>query len=172
MAKVDLLLPFILKWEGGFVNDPLDAGGATNMGVTLYTYAVYCKRKGYQTATVEDLKNINKYQVIDILKVMYWNRWQADKINNQSLANILVDWVWCSGIHGIKIPQKLLLLKQDGRVGPITLAAINNPDPEKLFNVIKAERLAFVHRIVNRSPSQKRFIKGWENRINDFKFEP
>jgi lysozyme family protein len=37
MADVDKLLPFILKWEGRFVDDPADKGGATNMGVTLKT---------------------------------------------------------------------------------------------------------------------------------------
>ena len=35
MADVKKLAPFILKWEGGFVNDPDDLGGATNMGVTI-----------------------------------------------------------------------------------------------------------------------------------------
>ena len=35
MADVNKLAPFILKWEGGFVNDPDDLGGATNMGVTI-----------------------------------------------------------------------------------------------------------------------------------------
>ena len=30
MADVRKLAPFILKWEGGFVNDPDDLGGATN----------------------------------------------------------------------------------------------------------------------------------------------
>ena len=30
MANVNQLAPFILKWEGGFVNDPADLGGATN----------------------------------------------------------------------------------------------------------------------------------------------
>ena len=28
MAKAELLKPFILHWEGGFVDDPLDRGGA------------------------------------------------------------------------------------------------------------------------------------------------
>jgi lysozyme family protein len=37
MARIELLAPFILKWEGGFVNDPVDLGGATNMGVTVGT---------------------------------------------------------------------------------------------------------------------------------------
>ena len=47
MADVRKLAPFILKWEGGFVNDPDDLGGATNMGVTIGAYETYCRKKGY-----------------------------------------------------------------------------------------------------------------------------
>lgn len=32
MTDIRKLAPFILKWEGGFVDDPDDLGGATNMG--------------------------------------------------------------------------------------------------------------------------------------------
>ena len=54
MANVEHLAPLILKWEGRFVNDPLDHGGATNKGVTIATY-----RQVYgQYKTVEDLKKI------------------------------------------------------------------------------------------------------------------
>ena len=38
MVNVYKLAPWILKWEGGFVNDPADLGGATNMGVTIGTW--------------------------------------------------------------------------------------------------------------------------------------
>ena len=31
-------LPFVLRWEGGFVNHPNDPGGATNAGVTQAVY--------------------------------------------------------------------------------------------------------------------------------------
>ena len=58
MAKVELLAPYIRKWEGGFVNDPADSGGATNMGVTIGTFEVYCHRKGYPRPTVERLKKL------------------------------------------------------------------------------------------------------------------
>ena len=45
MADIKNLIPFILKWEGGFANDPTDRGGATNKGVTIATYEAYCKKK-------------------------------------------------------------------------------------------------------------------------------
>ena len=53
MADINKLKPFILKWEGGFVNDKKDLGGATNKGVTLKTYKVYCEQKGKAVPTVE-----------------------------------------------------------------------------------------------------------------------
>ena len=31
-------MPFIIRWEGGFSNNPLDKGGPTMKGVTLKTY--------------------------------------------------------------------------------------------------------------------------------------
>lgn len=170
MANVKLLLPFILQWEGGFVNDPLDNGGATNMGVTIATYEAYCRKKGYPKPTVERLKAITKETVEDILKTMYWDKWKADDIKSQPVANMLVDWVWASGVNGIKLPQRMLGLKQDGIVGPITLAAVNDADPRKLFDDLKKEREAFLNRIVERNPSQKRFIKGWLNRLNAIKY--
>lgn len=172
MANVKLLLPFILKWEGGFVNDPLDKGGATNKGVTITTW----KRCGYDKdgdgdIDVNDLKLLTEADVLNrVLKPHYWDRWQADRINSQAVANILVDWVWGSGASGIKIPQRLLGLKQDGIVGSVTLTTVNKTDPLVLFNSIKAERKAFLLRIVERDPSQKRFIKGWLNRLNSINY--
>jgi lysozyme family protein len=34
----DACLAFTLREEGGYVDDPADPGGATNMGITLATY--------------------------------------------------------------------------------------------------------------------------------------
>lgn len=99
MADVKKLAPFIQRWEGGFVDDPDDLGGATNMGVTIATYKVYRKRKGLSEPTVDDLKHLSNNEWIDILKSLYWDKWKADQIKSQSVANILVDWVWASGIQ-------------------------------------------------------------------------
>jgi lysozyme family protein len=37
MAQIEKLIPLIFKWERGYVNDPVDRGGPTKMGVTLKT---------------------------------------------------------------------------------------------------------------------------------------
>ena len=173
MANVNDLAPFILKWEGGFVNDPKDRGGATNMGVTLNTW----KRVGYDKdkdgdIDVKDLKLLSKEDVVNkVLKPYYWDKWRADEINNQSIANILVDWVYTSGKYGITKVQAMLNLKPDGVVGNKTLSAINDyPNQRQLFQRIKNERLAFIDRIVKNNPSQRRFLKGWKNRVNAFKY--
>lgn len=172
MADVNKIAPFILKWEGGFVNDPDDLGGATNKGVTIGTYEAYCQKKGYPKPTIERLKNISDEQWKDILKTLYWDKWQADNINNQSIANMIVDWIWASGAYGIKIPQKILGVAIDGIVGPKTIAAINSyPDQKELFDKIKQERIYFIERIVTNRPTNKKFKRGWLNRLNDIKFE-
>lgn len=163
MAKIEILKPFLLRWEGGFVDDPLDKGGATNKGITIGTFRSFYG----QDATVEQLKNITDEQWLCIFKSGYWNKWKADEINSQSVANICVDWAWTSGIGtSIKQVQRLLGVSADGIVGKDTLNAINTADSKVLFDKIHAKRVEFVEDIVRRDPSQSHFLEGWKNRIN------
>ncbi|MEI6062693.1 MAG: glycosyl hydrolase 108 family protein [Bacteroidota bacterium] len=166
MADIKKLAPKILKWEGGFVNDPVDQGGVTNKGITLITF----RDVFGQDKTVDDLKNISDDAWMKVLKKFYWDRWKADEIENQSVANILVDWVWGSGKWGVIIPQRVLDVPQDGIVGVKTIQALNRCDQEDLFNKIVEERKLFLYDIVRRKPAQIRFFKGWINRLNDYKY--
>lgn len=171
MANIVKLEPHILKWEGGWSNDPNDKGGPTMKGVTLAVYTVYCKNKGWATPTQKDLKQITFPEWEDILKSMYWDKWKADKIENQSIANLLVDWVWTSGKWGIIFPQRVLGVTDDGIVGPKTLEAINKyPNQKELFQKLWNRRKAHFTSIANSTPSNKKFLKGWLNRLNDLKF--
>lgn len=161
MADYRILKPFILKWEGGFVNDPNDSGGATNKGVTLATYRRY---KG-EDATVADLKAITDEDWNAIFKTMYWDKCKADEIASQAVANLCVDWFWMSGTNAIKYVQRLIGADEDGIVGKQTLARLNAKG-DGLVLPIYNYRKDFYHRIVASRPNQKRFLRGWINRLN------
>lgn len=167
MADAKKLIPFILKWEGGFANHPNDKGGATNKGITIATFRHFFGSE----ATVEQLKAMTDEQWETVFRKGFWNPFKGDEIKNQSIANICVDWAWGSGAPtAIKQVQRLLGVAADGVVGNITLGAINNAEPEKLFEKIKSARLAFVEAIVKRDASQQVFLKGWRNRINSIQY--
>lgn len=173
MADVNKLAPIILKWEGGYVNHPNDKGGPTNKGVTIATWRkVGYDKDGDGDIDVDDLKLLTNEDVVNrVLKPHYWDKWKADQIKNQSVANLVVDWVWGSGSWGIKFPQRILDVKDDGIVGAKTLAAINEyPDHSELFKKLWLRRKQHFEDIVKADPSQKVFLKGWLNRLNDFKF--
>ena len=168
MADYTKLIPKIKMWEGGFSNHPNDKGGATNSGVTIATYrSVFGKNK-----TVQDLKNMSEEEWNYIFKTRYWDKWKADEIENQSIAEFLVDWTWCSGVYGIKYPQQVLGVAADGIVGKKTISAVNNYyDKKTLFDKLWNRRKKHFDDIVRRNPSQRVFYKGWTRRLNSYKYK-
>lgn len=165
--RFDTFADFVLSWEGGFANNPADPGGATNKGITLATW----QRRGRDLngdgkIDVSDLRLITDDDAKQIMRLYYWDKWKADEIKSQSIANLLVDWVWGSGTYGITIPQTLLGVSADGIVGPKTLAAVNGQDPEKLFNALKARREQHFRNIAANTPTSQQFLTGWLRRLD------
>ena len=160
------LVFWIKSWEGGFVNDPDDQGGATNKGITIGAFrSVYGGNK-----TIEDLKRLTDNQWEHIFKAKYWNRWDADKIEDPSVAFFLVDWVWGSGVWGIKRPQKLLGVEVDGIVGPKTIAAVNAFNGKELFEALKEDKRAYLQRICCITPTNRKFLNGWLRRLDSMEY--
>lgn len=160
-------MPHILRWEGGFVNDPIDAGGATMKGVTLATF-----RRFYgQSATISQLRAITDAQWLQIFRVGYWDKCRADEIANQSVANAIVDWAYNSGpAVAAKKVQAVVGVDIDGVIGLRTIAAINAADPKWLFGKVQLSRIAFLEAIVRNKPPQAKFLGGWKNRVNSLIF--
>ena len=160
------IIKFFTKWEGGYADVDGDRGGATNRGITLATF------KSYYGAnkTAKDLKNMSNTQWLYIFKNGFYDKIKCSKVKNENIQLIWCDWFWGSRVWAIKKVQQLLHLNDDGIVGDKTINAINNQNPKTLFLQIKAERAEFYNNIVKNHPEQKKFLKGWINRLNDISY--
>ena len=174
MANFDLYFETLIAHEGGYVNHPSDPGGETNLGITD-------KLDGKIDGLIDvdgdkkgdvSVKNLRKDQAKFIYKRLFWNPLKADEIKSQSVAEILFDFAVNSGVGtAIRAIQKILNLAQDGVLGPKTLAEINKKEASQLFNEIKLFRRQFYAKIIINNPKLKVFEKGWNNRIDSFKFK-
>ncbi len=163
MASFDLYVPKLKMHEGGFVHHPDDPGGATSCGVTLATY-----RRFYGNhKSIDDLKNISYSEWYRIMK-SYWDKCMGDDIQNQSIAEVFIDWYINSGIWAIKHVQRLFNLIDDGIVGRKTLAALNQKNTRTVFERIKNRRIQYYERLGKKQP---KFVKGWLNRVNSFTYQ-
>lgn len=91
------------------------------------------------------------------------------------MANTLVDWVWGSGTWGIKIPQRLLGLKEDGVVGYVTVNALNKAVKEnkKFITKLYKARYDYINSIIKSNSKLAVFKTGWLNRMKDLeKIQP
>lgn len=174
MANLNTIFPFILKWEGGFVNHKNDPGGATNKGVTLKTLRSqrldFADKDKDGDIDVNDLKLITNADAQAIFEKDYWARIKGNDIKSQAVANILADWIWLSGSHAIRRPQRLVGVTADGIMGPKTIKALDDAykkSPAEFTNALYKDRFAYINEIIKANPRLKDFQKGWINRMED-----
>jgi lysozyme family protein len=167
MADYKHIVPFVLKSEGGYVNDPNDAGGETNKGVT---YTVW---KSVFGDTHDRFMAMSDEDWGQIFKKNYWDLVCGDQINSQRIADLLADWAYNAGRRTPSIDVQDILnhsfaqhLTEDGQLGSSSIAAINAVDENTLFNDIVQKRLWFYDQCVASHPSNAKYIVGWRNRVH------
>lgn len=138
----DIALPQVLKWEGGYVNNPDDKGGATNRGITQQTYNSY--RRSHEQP-MRDVKLITIAEVTQIYKNNYWLAAGCEKMSDK-FALLVFDTAVNMGISRAKEFLKAAQWKY----------------PEKFIAARRAKYEEFA-----KYGNQKIFLKGWLNRLND-----
>ena len=159
------IVPFILKWEGGYARLPNDPGGETNKGVTWGTWQKFYGR------THERFMRMDTADWQLIFKRGYWDKIHGDEISSQRVADVIAEWVWLSGENiPVKNVQRLLGLPADGMIGPATIRAINAADSQQLYEQLLAARYRFIGHIPFYNSTNWPFLDGWLNRLSAFLF--
>jgi lysozyme family protein len=155
-------LQVILKHEGGYVNNPLDRGGATNFGITQKVYEAYKNRP----VTIKEIQSMSLSDVRSIYKKSYWDKLGGDAIKFYSVALALFDQGVNRGtVPVVKQVQKVLGITQDGKMGQTTMNALNSTSEASFLPKFFAESDLAYKTIVERNPSQQVFAKSWSNRL-------
>lgn len=164
MSNFDTAIITVLKREGGFVDNPHDSGGATNFGISLRFL-----KSIDSNATIEDIKNLTTENASNLYKLHWWDKYQYERIINQSIATKVFDAAVNMGSHWSHIGlQRSVLaasgisLKEDGILGDKSIAEINNVNPTELLVAYRSE-LAGIYRSFN----EREFIDGWLARAYD-----
>lgn len=157
MADFNLAIAVILKHEGGYVNDPKDPGGETKFGISKRSFPSI------------DIKNLTVDKAKDLYKVNYWEIVKGDLINHQLLATNIFDFAVNAGIVvSVKTIQKLVNVIPDGKMGTLSIAAINSRDGQDLNTKFSIERFEFYKRLCEKKPDLLKFLIGWKIRCLSF----
>jgi lysozyme family protein len=162
MTDVDKLIDDIIVKEGGAkaTNDPNDKGGRTQYGIS---------EKSFPEAWADGKVTEQEAREIYLTKFVIGPGFSKIPPSHAKVQAILVDWGVNSG-PGIAIQnlQRLLVVPIDGAFGPGTLAALIAADPVLLSLKLVRARVQMIARVVQKNPSQVKFLGGWLDRALSF----
>jgi hypothetical protein len=133
MSGFDEALAVVLRFEGGYSDDPDDPGGATMRGITQRTYDAWRRRQGFP---VRPVRTISDAEVRAIYREEYWQPAGCDTAP-WPLALVLFD---AAVQHGVR---RALQLKHDD------------------WQEFIWRRLDFYRRLPAARPQSLKFLPGW-----------
>jgi lysozyme family protein len=141
MANLKTILPISLEFEGGWVDNPKDPGGATMKGITYTTF-----REFYPSGTLTQLRAISDADIEHIYDVGYFQPIGGATLS-QGVAMVAFDYAGYSGVSRAK------------DVLTITANLTGIARVQKICDL----RLSFLHGLT----TWKYFGTGWGTRVGE-----
>jgi lysozyme family protein len=127
-------MPFILKEEGGYSNDPHDSGGMTMHGIIQREYDAYRRRKGLPLQWVKNISTDEQNEI-------YWTEYWLPHCPNLpagldlSFFNIAVN---AGPSEATRLLQQALGIRIDGNWGGQTVKAVVAITASDVIDLIKS----------------------------------
>ena len=158
----DQIIDGIIEREGGY-ND-VSGDQPTNFGIRLDTLSAW---RGHP-CTADDVKNLTRDEARLIYRSEYLARTGIQRIVDAGVRAAVLDAAVQHGPDdGIKIFQRALGVRDDGVIGPVTLAALPHLDQRRLAMRVLAEDFRFYGALITRLPQKAKFAAGWMDRKAD-----
>ena len=174
----ELIFAQTLKWEAekGISDNPNDLGGATNDGITYKHYQAYCMEVLGIVPSFAHFKAMKPQEIMKFYDRI-WRRLGLDGVENKVLAGNCFDFAFNSqyGKREIQFVLRDLgytLIIVDNVFGPATVKALNDAFKQygtDLIDMILMRRLNYLYNFIIRMPNQIEFVKGWMNRVTDWR---
>ena len=151
----DQAFDILLKHEGGFSDHAADPGGKTRFGIT----EAVAREVGYRG----DMRELPLDLAKRIYKDRYWDAVRAEELP-EAIRYAVFDAAVNSGPRqAIRWLQRAVGVRDDGLIGPQTIAAGRAADPQALLRRMLSARLRFMTDL----PAWPTFGRGWARRIAD-----
>lgn len=187
MKTIDEMISYILRREGGLVDDPNDRGGITNLGVSLrYAQGVGIKMDLDHDGDVDgdDIKLVTPDVAAELYRQDFFVKPRFDRLPAE-IQPFMFDWAVNSGpprpimamqqvLDAIGKLEKKWACAADGVIGPVTVKLARQVQDlmgPYFVNALVDERCAFYRRIADADAEQRRFLGGWLSRAEEFRVE-
>jgi lysozyme family protein len=153
VSDFDIAVNLTLIHEGGYVNDPCDPGGPSNMGILQ--------------SDVPDIpiQTLTRAQAIEYYKQHFWPILYND-IKSQAVGSKLFDMGVLFGLkEAIELIQQATMVEMTGEFGPYTLSVMNKMTDTVLLQIYENRLRQHAQNVVAAKPQTAKFLQGWLNRI-------
>ena len=167
---------FVSRWEGGYVDNPADPGGATNFGISLR----FLKQQGLDIGDIDgdgdidadDIRNLTAKDAAAIMRREFWDGLGLDDLGKPLCAMVLYDTAVNMGpSYARKLLQKALGVPADGEWGQITRSVLRTCDDRKTAVAMCHIRRARYHELVKGNAALGAFLRGWLRRVDSLERE-
>ena len=178
----------LMYWEGGDKYHEIkgDSGGATKYGISLRFIKNLplddsdINHDGHVTAL--DIEALDESTSKAFYRKYFWFHYQLGNIETEQVASkIFTIFVNMRGRTAAKVVQRALAsckvrgIKEDGRLGPLSFAAINEVTCDcsltaMYLTALRAHQESVYRLIAARNSTQTKFLNGWIKRARDEKY--
>jgi lysozyme family protein len=156
-TNFEAALAHVLVHEGGYVDHPLDPGGATKYGITLATLVAW---RGRPVAKAEVMA-LDRREAADIYRARFWSAVRADELP-PGLDYAVFDLAVNSGpARAARLLSRALDLPEEPRLSIEMVRAAGNRPVVDLIRRLSDERRTFLRRLAH----WPTFGRGWSRRV-------